>query len=73
VEKLQFNPAILQLLRKTYILCTKSEFAVVTEVARKKIAAAKNEWTYIELPSSHVPMADLPDEFYKLMLAAAEQ
>lgn len=72
VEKLQFNPAILQRLRKTYILCTKSEFAVVTEAARKKIAAAINEWTYIELPSSHVPMADMPDEFNKLMLAAAE-
>lgn len=73
VKKLQFDPQKLQRLRKTYILCTKSEFAVVTKVARKKIAAAKNEWTYVELPASHVPMADLPDEFYKIMLAAAEQ
>jgi pimeloyl-ACP methyl ester carboxylesterase len=73
VEKLQFDPRKLQRLRKTYILCTKSEFAIVTKVARKKIAAAKNEWTYVELPASHVPMADLPDEFYKIMLAAAEQ
>ena len=72
VEKLQFDPRRLQRLQKTYILCTKSEFAIVTKVAREKIAAAKNQWTYIELPASHVPMADLPDEFYKVILADAE-
>jgi pimeloyl-ACP methyl ester carboxylesterase len=71
VEKLQFDTAKLQRLPKTYILCTKSEFATVTKVARQKIAAASEEWTYIELPSSHVPMADMPEEFYHLMLDAA--
>jgi hypothetical protein len=52
------------------LLCTKSEFKDVTRIAREKIAAAKKEWTYIELPSSHVPMADMPDEFYQLLLDA---
>jgi hypothetical protein len=45
----------------------------VTIVARQKIATAKKGWTYIELPSSHVPMADMPDEFYRLMLDAAKK
>lgn len=71
VEKIRFDPEKLKNLQKTYILCTKSEFFIVTGLAGKKIAAAKDEWNYIELPASHVPMADMPDEFYRLMLAAA--
>jgi pimeloyl-ACP methyl ester carboxylesterase len=71
VEKLQFDPNKVKSLPKTYILCTKSEFAYVTRVAKKKIADAGKEWTYIEMPSSHVPMADMPDEFYQLMLNIA--
>jgi len=72
VEKLQFDPANLQPLPKTYLLCTKSEFIGVTRIARQKIAAVKKDWTYIEVPSSHVPMADMPEEFYRLMLDAAK-
>ena len=73
VEKLQFDAAKIQSLPKTYILCTKSEFIDVTHVAKQKIATAKPGWTYIELPSSHVPMADMPDEFYQLLLDAAKR
>jgi hypothetical protein len=73
VEKLQFDAAKIQSLPKTYILCTKSEFIDVTRVAKQKIATAKQGWTFIELPSSHVPMADMPDEFYQLMLDAGVQ
>jgi len=62
---------MIQHLPKTYVLCTESEFAVVTQVARRKITAAKKGWTYIELPSSHVPMASMPDEFAKFLLDAA--
>lgn len=71
VEKLQFDPVKITPLLKTYILCTKSDFIDVTRIARQKIDAAKEGWTCIELPSSHVPMADMPDEFYTLMLDAA--
>ena len=71
IEKLQFDPRKIQRLPKTYLLCTESEFAVVTQVARRKITAAKKGWTYIELPSSHVPMASMPDEFAKFLLDAA--
>jgi hypothetical protein len=71
VEKLQFDEANIARLPKTYIFCTKSEFAPVTRVAKEKIAANGRNWTYIELPSSHVPMADMPDELYRLLLDAA--
>lgn len=73
VEKFQFDAAKIQPLPKTYILCTKSEFIDVTRVAKQKIAATEQGWTYIELPSSHVPMADMPEEFYQLMMDAAEK
>lgn len=68
VEKIQFNPDKLKKLSKTYILCTKSEFAVVTHVAREKIAVSKGNWTYIELAASHVPMADTPEQLAQLLL-----
>ena len=72
VEKLQFDPAKIERLQKTYILCTKSEFKDVTRIAREKIAAAKKGWTYLELPSSHMPLADMPDGFLQLLLDAAK-
>jgi len=73
VEKLQYDARTIEPLQKTYILCTKSEFAAVTRIAKQKIAAAKEGWTYIELPSSHVPMADMPDGICRLLLDAAEK
>ena len=42
-----------------------------TEV--QKIAAAGKEWTYIELPSSHVPMASMPGRFSQLLVEAGIQ
>ena len=73
VERLQFDAAGIQALPKTYILCTKSDFIAVTCIAKQKIAIAKKGWTYIELPSSHVPMADMPDALYQLLSHAAEK
>jgi pimeloyl-ACP methyl ester carboxylesterase len=73
VEKLQFDGRKIQSLPKTYILCTQSEFASVTHVAMQKIAAAREGWTYIEIPSSHVPMASMPERFSQLLLEAAEK
>lgn len=73
VEKLYFDPAKIKPLHKIYILCTQSEFAIVTKVAKKKIAAAAKEWTYIEIPSSHVPMASMPDKFVQLLLETGMQ
>jgi pimeloyl-ACP methyl ester carboxylesterase len=73
VEKLQFDAQKIKLLPKTYILCTESDFTSVTNVARQKIAATKKEWTYFELPTSHVPMASMPDELAQLLLGTAKK
>jgi pimeloyl-ACP methyl ester carboxylesterase len=73
VEKLQFDAGNVKPLPKTYILCTESEFASVTRVAKKKIEAAVKEWAYFELPTSHVPMASMPEQFYQLLLETAEE
>jgi len=70
VEKLSFDPRKIQRLPKTYVLCTKSEFAVVTQVARRKVAR-QTGWTYLELPTSHVPMATMRERLYRLMLSFA--
>lgn len=68
VEKLEFDPKKIQQLPKTYILCTESEFAPVTNYARQRIAVDGTGWTYIEVASSHVPMASIPERFSKLLL-----
>ncbi|PKL70871.1 MAG: alpha/beta hydrolase [Methanomicrobiales archaeon HGW-Methanomicrobiales-1] len=73
VEKLQFDPVKIKSLPKTYILCTKSEFSSVTNRAKQKISAAKNEWNFVELPTSHVPMASMPEELVQLLLDAAKK
>jgi pimeloyl-ACP methyl ester carboxylesterase len=71
VEKLQFDAEKIKTLPKTYIRCTKSDFAQVTSVAMEKIAASGEEWTYVELPTSHVPMASMPEELAELLLETA--
>lgn len=71
VEKLQFDPRTLHGMQKTYLLCTESDFVAVTRTARRKIAAHKEGWTYLELPTSHVPMATMPGRFYRMMLGFA--
>jgi pimeloyl-ACP methyl ester carboxylesterase len=71
VETLDYNPEILNLIPKTYILCTKSDYATMTRIAKKKIDAHQGGWTYIELSSSHVPMADQPEEFNRVLLDIA--
>lgn len=68
LEKLYFNPQIIQNLPKVYILCTKSNFIAITSFAKQKIANNNKNWTYIEIPSSHVPQASMPEEFTKILL-----
>ncbi len=73
VEKLSFDPAAIQSLPKTYVRCTESDFTSVTDLARQKIAAAGAGWIYLELPSSHVPMAGMPDRIGQILLDAARK
>jgi len=72
IEKLQFDAAKIKPLPKTYIRCTESGFKSVTDNAKQKISAVKNEWKYIELPTSHVPMGSMPEELALLLLDAAK-
>lgn len=72
VEKIHFEAENIKTLPKTYILCTESEFSSVTSVAREKIAAG-GKWHYIELPTSHVPMASMPGRFTELLLEIGEK
>lgn len=72
-ENLAFNPRKIRPIKKTYILCTESEFAGITANAKKKISAHKEGWTYLELPTSHVPMATMPERLYRILGQVAEQ
>lgn len=67
-EPLHFDPKSILHIPKTYVLCTKSDYTAVTRIAQKKIEADPDGWTYIELSSSHVPMADKPEELYRIVL-----
>jgi pimeloyl-ACP methyl ester carboxylesterase len=72
VEKLQFDPKRVKPIPKTYIMCTESEFSPVHPVVKKKIEAAATEWDYVEWPTSHVPMASMPEQFNQLLLEIAK-
>jgi len=66
VEKIRFDPRKARGIPKTYVFCSKSEFATVTVVAKRKIAS-EGGWRYLELPTSHVPMATMPQRFFQVM------
>ena len=68
IEKLFYNPETLKKVIKVYIRCTKSEFIDLNTLVKQKIEKSGEGWIYYELPSSHVPMADMPDEFNLLMI-----
>lgn len=73
VEKLRYDPRKIAGIPRTYLLCTKSEFAGVTRIAREKIRRTPEGWLYRELPTSHVPMATMPGRFYRIMLEMANR
>lgn len=68
VEKLEYNPETLKSIRRVYIRCTKSEFIDLTRISKEKIEADNENWIYLELASSHVPMADMKQELYEILL-----
>jgi pimeloyl-ACP methyl ester carboxylesterase len=71
VEPIEFDAAAVAPIPKSYVRCTESEFAAVTAGAQAKIAdgTAGWNWTYTELPSWHVPMANMPDRVTALLAA----
>ena len=74
VEKLSFDRSRWDPIPKTYVLCTESESRPVTNTARAKIAhpAAADSWSYVELPTWHVPMADMPGAVAEILLSVSE-
>jgi len=66
VEKIPFDPRALRGIQKTYVFCTDSEFSTVTLLVKRKVAA-QGGWRYLELLTSHVPMATMPQRFYRVM------
>ena len=67
-EKLPYDPQKIHSIPKLYALCTQSSFASVAALAKQKITPAKDNWEYIELPTSHLPMATHPDILNQLLL-----
>ena len=67
-EKLDFDPRNLQNVNKLYVLCTQSSFSAVAMLAKHKVENNKDNWSYRELATSHLPMATHPDELSKLLL-----
>jgi len=68
VEKIKFNPNMIKNIKKVYIRCTKSIFTSVTEAAKNKIMSDKDGWSYFELPSSHIPMAEMPERLLQIII-----
>ena len=70
VEALRFDAGRVASIPRTYVRCTDSEFAPVTRIARQRIEAHPEGWTYLELPTGHVPMARMPAELARILLDA---
>jgi pimeloyl-ACP methyl ester carboxylesterase len=71
IEKIQFSPRKIRRISRTYIRCTESEFGDLTRFAQQKIAANNEKWMYRELPASHVPMATMPEQWYRVLVREA--
>jgi len=67
-EKLFFDPEKIKSLSKAYILCTESEFRLATNLAIQKINFNNKEWSYFELPTSHIPQATMPDRLTEVLI-----
>lgn len=72
IEKLYYNPENFRKFNKVYIRCMKSDFKEVTNMVKQKIDKNSSGWKYYEIQSSHVPMADFPEEFNKLIQLISE-
>lgn len=67
VEKLVYDPERTARVPKTFITCTQSDFSAVTRVMRGRIQPTDPSWTYRELPTSHFPMATMPEQLAELI------
>ncbi len=68
MEKLQFDAQKIKPLPKTYILCTESELASVTNVAKQKIAADGKIGPTLKCRHRMCHMASMPEQFSQMLL-----
>ena len=66
-EKICFDSQKIDALSKVYIQCMESSFLSVTNIDKQKVFKGKN-WQFFELPTSHVPMATMPEKVIDLLL-----
>lgn len=71
-EKISYNPENAKSLKKFFIRCSKSEMAIFTDMAIKKIKASGEDWTIWNLPTIHLAQATMPAELTELLLKAAQ-
>jgi pimeloyl-ACP methyl ester carboxylesterase len=68
LEPIQFSPESIEVIPKTYVFCTRSEFTAATQLAREYINANPAHWTAVDLPTNHLPMATMPRELTEVIL-----
>ncbi len=68
VQKIAYDPWVIRNIPRTYLLCTESLFLPVTSLVKEKISTERGRWEIYELPSSHLPMASMPEELVSILL-----
>ncbi len=66
-EKLFYDPKKIQKLLKLYVQCTDSSFLLVSNLIKQKIINKEN-WKIIELKTTHIPQATMPDKVIDILL-----
>ncbi|MBN1431498.1 MAG: alpha/beta hydrolase [Methanomicrobiaceae archaeon] len=71
IDPLSYDEELIRLIPKVYVHCTKSEFLAVGECIYKELKknAARDNWTFFELESSHHCMQEMPEETAGILLA----
>ena len=65
IERIHFTAKNLKNIKKTFVLCTKSEFIHVTRAMAEKIHKT-GSWGYFELETTHSPMVSVPKELLQI-------
>lgn len=67
VEKYQFSLNHIDEINKTYISCSQSMFSPLVKIIVDRISD-QPRWNHVELNSSHLPMAHVPDELASILI-----
>ncbi|MGD8563628.1 MAG: alpha/beta hydrolase [Desulfarculaceae bacterium] len=69
-QPLDFDPALVAPIAKTYIRCLQSQFRQFTALVSKELEARaqREPWQYLEIDSDHYCMLNQPQELARLLL-----